>query len=71
MLCRKKKSLLDQASEALAEAAPVEESVKGGGKKKLLLALSLVALTAIVGKKLLSNNAQANAWQSNYKPSGN
>jgi hypothetical protein len=70
----KKKSLLDQATEMVAESAPVdagEEIVKGGGKKKWLLALSLLILTGLVGRKLLKNNAEANAWQSNYKPTGN
>ena len=71
----KKKSLLDQASEMVAGAAaveaPGEAMVKGGGKKKALLAISLIALVAIVARKMATNNAQAHAWQSNYKPSGN
>ena len=73
-MSKKKKTLLDPAAEKVAEVAPVEageEPVKCCGKKKWLLAFSLAVLVGVVAKKLLANNAEANAWQSNYKPTGN
>ena len=67
--CKKKnKTLLEQAADAVAETATVEESTKGGKKKWLLI--GVVGLVAIVVAKALKNNAESQAWQSNYKPSG-
>ena len=67
--CKKKnKTLLEQAADAVAETATVEESAKGGKKKWLVL--GMLAVVGLVVAKALRNNATSQAWQSNYKPSG-
>ena len=68
--CKKKnKTLLAEATEAVAAEVAADDSTAKGGKKKWLL-VGVVGLVAIVVAKALKNNAESQAWQSNYKPSG-
>ncbi len=69
--CKKKnKTLLAEATEAVAAEVAADDSTAKGGKKKWLL-VGVVGLVAIVVAKALKNNATSQAWQSNYKPTGN
>ncbi|MFN8106620.1 MAG: hypothetical protein U0R21_02405 [Nocardioidaceae bacterium] len=68
--CKKKnKTLLAEATEAVAAEVAADDSTAKGGKKKWLV-LGMLAVVGLVVAKALRNNATSQAWQSNYKPSG-